>query len=353
MTHVAAPPQAQPADDQGKNRVTFADRLMELRVARGLSQEQLSDQAGVSVRAISDLERAVTRRPRRDTVRALAAGLGLTGDEREALERSARQAPPSSRRGRASPRINMPAPVSSIVGRAADVAALGRLVRGAARLVTVVGPGGVGKTRLAVEVGWRVAAAFDRVDAIDLSPLRTADDVPTALAAGLGVPTGADRPVAAVAAAIGDTPWLLVLDSFEHVPQAASVVAELLAGCRRLSLLVTSRAPLRLRGEHLWPLAPLPVPASDTEPDNPALTLLVERARAVRPGFVVGPENAAALAALCRGTDGLPLAIELIAAHLRTSEPADLMRQLRSRRTGLSARAVDVPDRHQTLRATV
>jgi predicted ATPase/transcriptional regulator with XRE-family HTH domain len=354
MTHVAAPPQAQPADDQGKNRVTFADRLMELRVARGLSQEQLSDQAGVSVRAISDLERAVTRRPRRDTVRALAAGLGLTGDEREALERSARQAPPSSRRGRASPRINMPAPVSSIVGRAADVAALGRLVRGAAaRLVTVVGPGGVGKTRLAVEVGWRAAAAFGRVDAVDLSPLRTADDVPTAIAAGLGVPTGTAQPVTAVTAAIGDTPWLLVLDSFEHVTRAASVVAELLAGCRRLSVLVTSRAPLRLRGEHLWPLAPLPLPATDTDTDNPAFALLVERARAVRPGFDVGSENAAALAALCRGTDGLPLAIELVAAHLRTSEPADLVRQLRSRLTGLSAQAVDLPDRHQTLRATV
>jgi predicted ATPase len=284
-------------------------------------------------------------------VRALAAALALEAADRDRFTGAAHQAPPRSSRRRAGrPPPALPAPVSSIVGRDADLAEVARLVRDPRiRLVTVTGPGGIGKTRLAVEVGWRVHTSFDRTDAVDLSPLGHPDDVPAALAAGLGC-----RPADTVAMHIGDTRWLLVIDSFEHVAGAASGLAALLAACPRLSLLVTSRAPLRLRGEHLWPLAPLPVPDDDTAvTDSPAVALLVERTRAVRPGFAVGPANAGAVADLCRRLDGLPLAIELAAAHLRTQEPADLAAQLASRFTELRADAVDVPDRHQTLRRTV
>jgi predicted ATPase/transcriptional regulator with XRE-family HTH domain len=335
--------------------VTFAELLVELRLARGLSQEALATRAAVSVRAISDLERGTTRRPQRETVRALADALALDAAERDRFASAARQAPPSSASRRGSrPRPSLPAPVSSIVGRDADLRAVVRLIRDpAVRLVTVTGPGGVGKTRLAVEVGWLVSGGFDRVGALDLSPLSRADDVPDALAAAVGCRTGDT-----VAAFVGDDRWLLLLDSFEHVAAAAGGMAELLAACPRLSLLVTSRTPLRLRGEHLWPLAPLPVPADDradpsTLDGNPAVALLSARTRAVRPGFSVTAANATAVAHLCRSLDGLPLAIELAAAHLRTQEPAALVEQLGSRATELRADVVDAPDRHRTLRRTV
>jgi predicted ATPase/tetratricopeptide (TPR) repeat protein/DNA-binding XRE family transcriptional regulator len=338
--------------------VAFADLLIELRTARGMSQEELAESAAVSVRAISDLERGITRRPHRQTVKALADGLGITGWERASFEEVAEQAKASTLRRRA-PQVGLPAPTSSIIGREADVTAVSRLLRGSTtRLVTVTGPGGVGKTRLATEVAWRVAAGFERVDGLDLSPLGTPDDVPGALAAALGCASAAADPVQAVALLVGDRPWLLVLDSFEHVAEAALGLAGLLGRCPRLRLLVTSRAPLRLRGEHLWPLSPLPVPA-ESERDVaalgtvPAMTLLVERARAVRPGFVLAGANAAVLARLCRRLDGLPLAIELAAAQLRTLDPADLTAQLDGQLSILRAEAIDVPDRQHTLQSTV
>jgi predicted ATPase/DNA-binding XRE family transcriptional regulator len=339
--------------------MTLAELLVELRTARGLSQEDVAARTGVSTRAIGDLERGATRRPHRETVRALADGLGLEPSERQALERAARSAPPASTRPRKGPRPALAAPVTSIVGRDDDVAALSRLVRSpAVRLATVTGPGGVGKSRLAIEVGWRVGTSFDRVNAVDLSPLTRADDVPLAVASALGCRTAGLRQADAVAAVVGDARWLLVLESFEHVAGAAGTLAALLAGCPRLTALVTSRAPLLLRGEHVWPLAPLPVPPGEPADlavldANPAVALLVQRTSAVRPGFRLHDSNAAALARLCRRLDGLPLAIELAAAHLRTQEPAQLLDQLEHGLAGLDAVSVDVPDRHQTLRRTV
>jgi predicted ATPase len=216
----------------------------------------------------------------------------------------------------------------------------------------------VGKTRLALEVGWRVRTGFDRVDAADLSPLRDPADVPAALAAALGDRTGVTGSVAGLAARIGEASWLLLLDSFEHVSAAAGDLAALLTGCPKLKVLVTSRTHLRLRGEHLWPLAPLPVPpeqVTDLEQlaANPAVALLVERTRAVRPGFGLTAGNAAGLATLCRRLDGLPLAIELAAARLRTREPDELVALLWQRLSPLHGEAVDLPRRHQSLRATV
>ena len=334
--------------------MSFADLLIELRTAKGMSQEELAESAAVSVRAISDLERGITRRAHRQTVQALADGLRLAGPERASFEESAATRPKARARG--TPRVGLPAPTSSIIGREPDVAALGRLLRGpGTRLVTVTGPGGVGKTRLAAEVAWQVAATFDRVDGVDLGPLASADDVPAALAAALGAPIAPVDPAQAVALLIGDRPWLLVLDSFEHVADAALGTARLLGRCPRLRLLVTSRSPLRLRGEHLWPLAPLPVPAADAPDvsDYPAVALLVERTRAVRPGFRLAAHNAPVLARLCRRLDGLPLAIELAAAQLRTLDPADLLAQLDGHRTTLRAETIDLPDRQHTLRSTV
>ena len=320
--------------------------LAGLRSRCGLSQEQLAELSGVSVRAIGEIERGATRRPHRETVRALAGALGLGPEEQEALVRTARSAPPpDTRRRRAATRPALPAPVTSIVGRSNDLSAVLRLVQDSAvRLVTITGTGGVGKTRLAVEVGWQAAARFESVRGLDLSPLRHPDDVPQALAESLRTPDPATL--------IGDGRWLLVLDSFEHVAAAATNVAALLAECPRLTVLVTSRSPLRLRGEHLWPLAPLSIPDGDDPAglaDNAAVRLLVERAAAVRPGFTLTEDNAAAVAALCRRLDGLPLALELAAARLRTQALAQVLAQVRD----LHGDAVDLADRHLSLRRTV
>lgn len=326
--------------------VHLGEMVAGLRTGRGLSQEQLAEQSGVSVRAIGEIERGATRRPHRETLRALIGAMNLTPGEQQALAGAARSAPPpDTRRRRTTTRPALPAPVTSIVGRSDDLAAVQRLVQDSAvRLVTITGTGGVGKTRLAVEVGWQVAARFDSVHGLDLSPLRHPDDVPQALAESLRTSDPA--------ALIGDGRWLLVLDSFEHVAAAATSVGALLAGCSRLTVLATSRSPLRLRGEHLWPLAPLSTPDGDDTAalaDNAAVRLLVERTAAVRPGFTLTEANAGAVAALCRRLDGLPLALELAAARLRTQAPAQVLAQVRD----LHGDAVDLADRHLSLRRTV
>ncbi|MFC0430639.1 tetratricopeptide repeat protein [Kutzneria buriramensis] len=324
--------------------MALAETLAGLRSGRGLSQEQLAARSGISVRAIGEIERGATRRPHRETLRALAGALDLTPEEQDAFVRSARSAPPpDTRRRRPAARPALPAPVTSIVGRSDDLAAVLRLVQDS-RLVTITGTGGVGKTRLAVEVGWRAAGRFDAVHGLDLSPLQHPDDVPQALAESLRTPDPGTL--------IGGGRWLLVLDSFEHVAAAATTVAALLAECPRLTVLATSRSPLRLRGEHLWPLAPLSIPDGDDPAglaDNAAVRLLVERAAAVRPGFTLTADNAAAIAALCRRLDGLPLALELAAARLRTQAPAQVLAQVRD----LHGDAVDLADRHLSLRRTV
>ncbi|MGW3966967.1 ATP-binding protein [Amycolatopsis sp. NPDC005003] len=329
-----------------RGQMALAEMLAGLRSSRGLSQEQLAELSGISVRAIGEIERGATRRPQRETLRALTGALGLTPEEQEAFARSARTAPPpDTRRRRTAVRPALPAPVTSIVGRSEDLAAVLRLVQDPpVRLVTITGTGGVGKTRLALEVGWQVASRFDAVHGLDLSALRDADDVPQALAESLRTPDPA--------ALLGDGRWLLVLDSFEHVAEAAGTVGTLLAGCPELTVLVTSRSPLRLRGEHLWPLAPLSTPDSDDPADlagNAAVRLLVERTAAVRPGFALTGENAVAVAALCRRLDGLPLALELAAARLRTQAPAQVLAQVRD----LHGDTVDLADRHVSLRRTV
>ena len=179
---------------------------------------------------------------------------------------------------------------------------------------------------------------------LDLSVLREPEDVLQALAESLRTPDPAT--------VIGDGRWLLVLDSFEHVAAAATAVAALLAGCPRLTVLATSRSPLRLRGEHLWPLTPLSTPDSDDPAalaGNTAVELLVERTAAVRPGFTLTADNAAAVAALCRRLDGLPLALELAAARLRTQAPSQVLAQVRD----LHGDTVDLADRHLSLRHTV
>jgi predicted ATPase len=248
---------------------------------------------------------------------------------------------------------HLPVPPTGLLGRDGELAEVDALLdRPGVRLVTLVGPGGIGKTRLALEVAGRRAAAGTAVWFVDLAPVADPAQVPGAIAAALGIrPEGSGPVLDLLADRLRDRPVLLVLDNFEQVLPAAPGIATLLAACPSVQLLVTSRTALQLRAEHELPLAPLPA--------GPAVELLVERARDVRPGYEPDPAGRAALGELARRLDGIPLALELAAARLRLLPPDRLLRRLADRldRAGgsldLGSGPVDLPDRQRTLRATI
>jgi predicted ATPase len=263
-----------------------------------------------------------------------------------------------TRPGRAAPQglrsARLPVPPTAIVGREAEAAAVRALLADpAVRLVTLVGPGGIGKTRLALAVAAGLTGpdqtAFDGVWFVDLAPVTDPAQVPVAIAAALGVrPEGTAPLLDLLTDRLQGRRVLLVLDNFEQVLGAAPGVAALLAACPEVTVLVTSRTVLRLRGEREVPLASLP--------DAAAVELFVARAREVRPDFELTAPNAAAVAELCRRLDGIPLALELAAAQLRLLPPAVLLRRLGDRldrSLDLAAGPVDLPSRQRTLRATV
>ncbi|WP_084964675.1 ATP-binding protein [Thermoactinospora rubra] len=253
-------------------------------------------------------------------------------------------------------RRGVAAPLTSFVGRERELAGLGG-DRPATRLVTVVGPGGVGKTRLAVEAARRHPDACF----VDLAPVT--DHVAHAVLAALGVRQtglGAADPVGRLVTAIGDRDLLLVLDNCEHVVASAAALArELLAECPRLRVLATSREPLDVTGETLVPLPPLAVPPPDVSPaaalDYPAVRLFADRARAVRQGFRLDESTAGPVARICAALEGLPLAIELAAARLRTFGVEEIAARLaeHGRFALLSRGDRTAAARHQTLRAVV
>ena len=225
-----------------------------------------------------------------------------------------------------------PLPVSTtpLLGRdrAVDEVA-GLLEQPGVRLVTLTGPGGVGKTRLAVAAGERLAGRFGAGTVF--VPLEAVTD-PARVLAAIGRAAGADLagtgvPAEALSETFGDGAWLLILDNLEQVIQATPGLGELLARCPQVAMLVTSRTVLGLRGEREYPVPPLPLPADPAavplkELESwPAVALFVDRARAVRPGFALTEGNAAAVAEICRRLEGLPLAIELAAARTRLLDP--------------------------------
>ena len=250
----------------------------------------------------------------------------------------------------------LPASLTSFVGRERDLAQLLPLVR-AARLVTLTGPAGTGKTRLALEAARRGAGAFAGVHFVPLGAVGDPDLVVPSVAQALGVwmPRAADL-VPAIADAVGARPVLLVLDNCEQVAAAAPTLAGLMERCPRLTVLATSRVPLRISGEQEFPVAPLPVPAPDAAGGFggcPSVQLFVARARAVRPEFALDEGNGHTVGELCRRLDGLPLAIELAAARIRVLEPAAMLAHLGRRLDLLQGGPRDRPARHQTLRQAV
>jgi predicted ATPase len=256
----------------------------------------------------------------------------------------------------------LPVSTTSLIGRERAIGEVARLLgRPGVRLVTLTGPGGVGKTRLAVAVGERLRDRFGAGTV--LVPLEAVTD-PGLVLAAIGRAAGADLAgtgslLEALAETFGDGAWLLVLDNLEQVVQVAPDLGELLARCPGLAVLATSRTALGLRAEREYPVLPLPLPAdSGGAPAaevaaSPAVALFVDRARAVRPGFALTEDNAAAVAEICRRLEGLPLAIELAAARTRLLDPPALLDRLVSSLDALGTGAVDLPERQRTLRATV
>jgi len=339
---------------------SFGAQLKALREGAGFTQEELATISGLSVHAVSALERGERRRPHLDTVRALSAALDLTAETRDALLERAR--PPHHDATDELSGVALPLPLTPLLGRDADVQTLRQwLADSAVRLITLTGPGGAGKTRLAMEIA-RVIGTENaaRVVFVPLAVIRNPAFVALAVAEAFGLPdvTAHNLPARLQASCDGRA-TLLVLDNFEQVLDAAPLVADLLASVGALRVLVTSRASLHVRGEREYPVGPLALDVDDTVTSpgdlarSPAVRLFVERVRDVKPDFRLTRANGPIVTAICRRLDALPLALELAAPWIKVLTIEDLLRRLTDVVLLSSVGPRDLPERQQTMNATV
>jgi predicted ATPase/DNA-binding XRE family transcriptional regulator len=339
----------------------FGELLKRHRVASGISQETLAERARMSASAIGALERGVRRAPYRETIALLAGALVLTDAERAELEEAAERARGRHRRVEAeAPRPhNLPTRLTSFVGRDDEIAELKALLEGH-RLVTVTGPGGIGKTRIAIEVAeLLLGERFVEASFVDFSPVGDSAFVAGAIAAALDIPVPeAADPFPSVAAQLKTRRLLLVLDNCEHIiTNAALAAAAILRTCPGITILATSRERLAITGERVFRLPALPVPTVTPATTEEAWTyaafrLFMERASAIESG---SPLNAAGLrigAEICQQLEGIPLAIELAATRL-PSLGFDALNQRLKAHSLTTRGARDLPRRQQTMLDTI
>jgi len=339
----------------------FGAQLKALREAAGFTQEELATIAGLSAHAVSALERGQRRKPHVETVRALSAALDLSNPTRDDLLARARATAHDTAADELSG-TPLPLLLTAFLGRDADVRTLRQwLADPGARLITLTGPGGSGKTRLALEVARAIAAKGQgRVAFVALAAILDPAFVASAIAEALGLSdvTALDLPRRA-RAACGNQATLLVLDNFEQILDAAPLVAVLLASVASLRVLATSRAPLHVRGEREYAVGPLALDVGENaiSPADlaraPAVRLFVERVRNVQPEFRLTSANGATVTAICRRLDALPLALELAAPWMKMLTAEELLRRLADDVLVSTLGPRDLPERQQTMNATV
>jgi predicted ATPase/DNA-binding XRE family transcriptional regulator len=327
--------------------VSFGDWLKRQRKAAGWTQDQLALQISCSTSALKKIE-AEERRPSAQIVERLAEIFDIPPNEQASFLRFARgdwrSAPKERmedapwRAATASPRANLPSSLTSLIGREQDIAKIGEyLSNPRVRLATLIGPPGIGKTSLSLQVGREVFSDFaNGVFFVALAPIEDPSLVPLTMVQTLGfVETPNRSPLERLKDGIGDKQMLILLDNIEHLIEAtATLVSEILSDCPRLKILTTSREALRVPGEWLYFVSALNVPTEmaslDAEAGSQfsALTLFAERAQAVSPDFSLNTENIQTVAMICTQLDGLPLAIELIAARVRLLSLQELLTKL-------------------------
>jgi predicted ATPase/transcriptional regulator with XRE-family HTH domain len=333
------------------------------RVSARLTQEELAERAGISVRTISDIERGLRRSVYRDTAERLAEALEVASAEREEFILVARRRVEVHEPGVHGPadiplgRNRVPVPPTPLIGREREMEMLLSTFRdGSIRSISLTGPGGIGKTRLAVEAAMAARDIYrDGVFFVSLGPSESPARVVPQIAAALGMVEPEARTVADVSTHLAAAEILLVLDTFEHVLDAAVSIAELLSSCERLTLLATSREPLRIRGEHVVALPPLALPPEGSADLSSwaAGRLLLERARAANADLVIDDESSVLLADICRRLEGLPLALELAASRVRHLPLVRLREQLDVRLSVLTHGGADLPRRQRTMRGAI